>query len=97
MLAAAPVDQPRRGASHPAASHVEAKAAVWLRQNKITYAVLVINHRKGPCGEQEDQADDPYTCAVVVRAILPVGTTMVLWWSDQDGRMVSVSYEGAAT
>jgi hypothetical protein len=97
LLAAAPVDQPRGGA-HPAASHVESKSAVWLRQNKITYAVLVINHRKGPCGEEEDQAEDPYTCAVVVRAILPVGTTMVVWWwSDQDGRMVSVSYEGAAT
>jgi hypothetical protein len=96
VLAAAPIAQPPRGAPHPAASHVETKAAVWMRQNKLNYAVAVINHPRGPCGEAKP--DDQYTCTSAVRAILPVGTRMVVWWwSDRDGHMTSASYEGTAT
>jgi len=94
LLAAAPIAQPPVG-DHPAASHAETKAAVWMRQNKITYVVAVINHQKGPCGEEKP--DNPYTCTVAVRAILPVGSTLVVWWwSEQDGRMTSATYEGTS-
>lgn len=97
LLTSAPgINQPNPLAAHPAASHAEVKAVVWMRQNKITYTVAVINNRGGPCGEENPV--DPYTCAAVVRAILPVGGTMVVWWwSEKDGRMVSVTYEGAGT
>jgi hypothetical protein len=96
LLAAAPgIEQPHPLAAHPAASHSETKAAVRMRQNKVTYAVAVINNRLGPCGQERDQ---PLGCTSAVRAILPVGSSMVVWWwSDRDGRMVSATYEGTAT
>jgi hypothetical protein len=42
-------------------------------QNKITYAVAVINNREGPCGEQDPDARFP--CTAAIPAILPVGRT----------------------
>lgn len=86
---------PNPRAPHPVASHAEPKAAVWMRQNQITYVVAVINNTDGPCGQEEPQ---PYACTAAVRAILPAGSTMVVWWwSQRDGRMVSATYEGTAT
>jgi hypothetical protein len=46
------IQRPPFGAAHPAASHSETKAVVWMRQSKITYVVAVINNRRGPCGEE---------------------------------------------
>jgi hypothetical protein len=96
LLAAAPgvLQPPNPQAPYPAASHSETKAAVWMRQNKITYAVAVINNTGGPCG-QEDPKD--YPCTAAILAILPVGSTMVVWWwSAQDGHMSSATDEGTA-
>ncbi|HEV2782125.1 MAG TPA: DddA-like double-stranded DNA deaminase toxin [Actinophytocola sp.] len=85
---------PNPRAPHPAASHSETKAAVWMRQNKITYAVAVINNTRGPCGQEAPQ---DYPCTAAIPAILPVGSTMVVWWwAAQDGHMTSATYEGTA-
>lgn len=85
---------PNPRAPHPAASHSETKAAVWMKQSDVTYAVAVINNTGGPCGQERPQL---YSCTDAVSAILPVGSTMVVWWwSAEEGRMVSATYEGTA-
>jgi hypothetical protein len=96
LLATAPgINQPNPRAPYPVASHAEPKGAVWMRQNKITYTVVVINNTDGPCGQERPEK---FACTQAVRAILPVGSTMVVWWwSDQDNRMASATYEGTAT
>ena len=38
--------------------------------------VVVINNADGPCGVDPQ---GPFTCAVAVRAILPEGSTLVVW------------------
>lgn len=96
LLAAAPdIQLPSPRAPHPVASHAETKAVVWMRQNQITYSVAVINNKSGPCGEE---TDPPYKCTDAIRAILPVGSTLVVWWWSADkGQMISATYEGTAT
>jgi hypothetical protein len=65
-----------------------------MRTNKISYGVVVINNREGPCGEEGEQV---HACTDAVPAILPVGSTLVVWWwSDQLGRMTSATYEETA-
>jgi len=93
LLAAAGIAHPPVGA-HPAAAHAETKAAVWMRQQGISYAVAVINNRTGPCGEETPA---PFGCSSAVPALLPTGSTMVVWWwSDRAGTMKSTTYEGTA-
>lgn len=57
-----------------AAGHVETKAAAAIRQRDQTFAVLVINHTKGPC----DWASR-LGCQQLVPLMLPTGTTLVVW------------------
>lgn len=57
-----------------AAGHVETKAAAAMRQRDQTFAVLVINHTKGPC----DWASR-LGCQQLVPLMLPRGTTLVVW------------------
>jgi hypothetical protein len=93
LLAAAGIAHPPVGA-HPAASHVETKAAVWMRQQGVTYAVAVINNRTGPRGEETLAL---FGCSSAVPALLPAGSTVVVWWwSNRAGTMKSTTYEGTA-
>lgn len=62
--------------NQPAATHVETKYAWWLRQQEntgIKDVTVVINNAKGVCGY-------PFGCQSAVRAILPRGTTMRVWY-----------------
>lgn len=77
-------DQPR---GKQAAGHVEPKAAAMMRTAGQTDGVLLINNPSGPC---------PYAsrigCGRAMRLILPVGSTIVVWWpGGQHG-----SFEGIA-
>ncbi|WP_245563554.1 DddA-like double-stranded DNA deaminase toxin [Longispora albida] len=67
------VAMPPRGAQHPAADHVEVKFAMWMRENGVTDADVIINNPRGVCG-------GPYSCQVAVPAILPKGATMRVWY-----------------
>jgi hypothetical protein len=58
---------------YPAAQHVEAQYAMWMRQNGITDATVIINKVGGVCGGM-------YGCDKAVKAILPRGSTMTVWY-----------------
>jgi SCP1.201-like deaminase len=64
-----------RNAARQAAGHVEAKAAALMRNADMDQAVLVINNPRGVC----DYAAG-IGCDGVVEAVLPEGTTLVVWW-----------------
>lgn len=65
-------DQPK---GKQAAGHVEPKAAAMMRTAGQVKGVLLINNPGGPC---------PYAsgigCGQAMRLILPVGSTIVVWW-----------------
>lgn len=63
---------PGGGAVHPASSHVETKATARMRDEGVTYGVLVINNPGGVC-------TGIYGCEQVLDAILPGGATLVVW------------------
>src|ERR1700730_10829104 len=44
---------PRRATVHPAAAHVETKAAARMRDNDVAAGVLVINNPRGVCGADD--------------------------------------------
>ncbi|MFE7927532.1 DddA-like double-stranded DNA deaminase toxin [Streptomyces sp. NPDC057456] len=52
-------------------THVETKYAVYMRQEGITDANVVINHKTGPC-------QGMYGCTATVEEILPKGSTMTV-------------------
>lgn len=53
---------------HPAAAHVETKIAALMRENGITYGVVVINNPRGPCGA-DPASERRFSCGVAVPAI----------------------------
>ncbi len=58
---------------HPAATHVEAKVAMTMREQDVSRGVLVINNPTGPC-------PGAYSCTQVLDVLLPSGATLVVWW-----------------
>ncbi|MGB3445050.1 MAG: DddA-like double-stranded DNA deaminase toxin [Actinophytocola sp.] len=72
------VDFPPVG-RHPAAAHVETKIAALMRENGITYGVVVINNDRGPCGA-DPTSERRFSCGVSVPAILPAGSTLAVWF-----------------
>jgi hypothetical protein len=59
---------------HPAATHVEAKTALMIREGEIVSGVVVvINHEEGPC-------PGAYSCQAVLGVVLPVGYALTVWW-----------------
>ena len=83
------VEMPRAG-PHPAASHVETKIAALMRENGITYGVVVINNERGPCGTDPD-ALEPFSCGVVIPAILSAGSTLAIWSPKDPNQSVTLS------
>ena len=47
-----------------------------MRNNGDAYGVLVINNPDGPCR----YASGPGGCDMAIQLILPVGSTIVVWW-----------------
>jgi hypothetical protein len=72
--------------TYPAASHVEVKAAVAMRDGDVTSGVMVINHSGGPC-------PGDLGCATAVPYALPDGAWLVVWWRGAEG-MRSQRFEG---
>ncbi|GAA4932472.1 DddA-like double-stranded DNA deaminase toxin [Streptomyces coeruleoprunus] len=70
--------RPRAGAEHTAATHVETKIAWRMREHGITHADVVINNSGGVCR-------GPFSCDQAVRAILPRGSTMTVWYPTPSG------------
>lgn len=66
--------------TYPAASHVEIKAAVRMRDVGETQGVLVINNPTGPCV-------GILSCGAALDRVLPPGSTLVVWWPDSRGMM----------
>lgn len=56
-----------------AADHVEAKAAMTMRENHVDKGVLVINNPGGPC-------PGPYSCRKVIVVLLRPGAALTVWW-----------------
>ncbi|GAB3443635.1 hypothetical protein GCM10027436_30800 [Actinophytocola sediminis] len=78
---------------HPAAAHVETKIAALMRENAITYGVVVINNPRGPCGA-DPASERRFSCGVAVPAILPAGSTLVVWFP---GAVEAVMLRGRAS
>ncbi|GAA3990787.1 hypothetical protein GCM10022247_06980 [Allokutzneria multivorans] len=74
-----------RGATLSAPTHVETKVATLMRQRGITYAAVVINNI--------EVCDGVYGCRKAVRAILPLGYTLVVW---ERGSLEPVTLKGKA-
>lgn len=55
-----------------AADHAEVKAALYMRNNKIPRAVMVINNPLGVCA-------GPYSCTRAIPVILPANYTLWVW------------------
>lgn len=72
--------------TYPAASHVEVKAAVAMRDGDVTSGVMVINHAGGPC-------PGDLGCANTLPYALPDGAWLVVWWRGAEG-MRSQRFEG---
>ncbi|WP_460304502.1 RICIN domain-containing protein [Actinocorallia aurea] len=64
--------------SFAAASHVETKIALAMRNNGVTRATAVINNPAGVC-------PGPYSCSTAVPSILPSGSSLTIWWRNSDG------------
>lgn len=71
----------------PAASHVEIKAAVAMRDADETQGVVVINNPDGP-------RTGGLGCAVALSRVLPRGATLVVWWRSNGGTMRSRRFLG---
>ena len=90
ILRGAGVAFPRNATTHPAASHVETKAAARMRDTNVTAGVVVINNARGVCG---GDTVSPYGCVNVLPAILPRAATLVVWWHGPNG-MVNARFIG---
>jgi hypothetical protein len=53
-------------ANYPAASHVEGKAAIWIRENGSTGGIVYHNNPRGTCG----------FCNSQIATLLPEGATL---------------------
>ncbi|WP_327138545.1 hypothetical protein OG585_53475 (plasmid) [Streptomyces sp. NBC_01340] len=62
-----------RAARYPASQHVEAQYAMWMRQNGVNDATVVMNNSEGVCGGM-------YGCRNAIREILPEGSAMTVWY-----------------
>jgi len=62
-----------RAAYYPASQHVEAQYAMWMSQNGVTDATVVMNNAEGVCA-------GTYGCQGAVQVILPEGSTMTVWY-----------------
>lgn len=58
---------------HPAATHVEAKVAVTMREQHVHQGVVVINNPEGPC-------PGAYSWQHVLDVLLPPGASLTVWW-----------------
>ncbi|HEX4700714.1 MAG TPA: DddA-like double-stranded DNA deaminase toxin [Pseudonocardiaceae bacterium] len=81
---------PRGATTHPAATHVETKAAARMRDNGVATGVIVINNSRGVCGGANVSS---YGCANVLPIILPRNATLVVWWRGPNG-MVNARFIG---
>ena len=81
---------PRNATTHPAASHVETKAAARMRDTDVTTGIIVINNARGVRG---GDTVSPYGCVNVLPAILPRAATLVVWWHGPNG-MVNARFIG---
>jgi hypothetical protein len=61
--------------------HVEVKVAARMRQARVGAGVLVINNPSGPCGQD---TRGQYSCSIVVPKLLPIGTSLAVWWPGPD-------------
>lgn len=75
--------------TYPAASHVEIKAAVGMRDAGERQGVIVINNPGGPCPGN-------IGCAATVPRVLPRGAALVVWWRNSNGTMQSRRFPGGA-
>jgi hypothetical protein len=73
--------------SYPAASHVEVKAAVGMRDVGVTAGVMVINNPNGTC-------TGDLGCAAALPRVLPDGAALVVWWRTSKGSMQSRRFPG---
>lgn len=78
---------------YPAAAHVETKIAALMRENGITFGVVVINNPRGPCGA-DPTSERRFSCGVAVPAILPAGSTLAVWFP---GAVEAVMLRGQAS
>nr|WSY52134.1 DNRLRE domain-containing protein [Streptomyces sp. NBC_00886] len=62
-----------RATYYPAAQHVESQYAMWMRENGIPSATVVMNNTEGVCGGM-------YGCQSAIKAILPEGSSMSVWY-----------------
>jgi hypothetical protein len=58
---------------HPAATHVEVKVAMTMREQQVSRGVVVINNPEGPC-------PGAYSCQQVLDVLLPPGAPLTVWW-----------------
>jgi hypothetical protein len=81
---------PRGTTTHPAASHVETKAAAQMRDSNVATGIIVINNQRGVCGGDNVS---PYGCVNVLPFILPRQATLAVWWPGPNG-MLSARFIG---
>ncbi|MCA6095926.1 hypothetical protein LE181_27655 [Streptomyces sp. SCA3-4] len=72
----------------PSSSHAEPKFAAWMRQNKVKDATVVIN--------QDYICTGFGSCPDVVAEILPVGSTMKVWYKNKQGALTPKTIFGRA-
>ena len=72
--------------TYPAATHVEVKAAVAMRDGELKTGVMVINNEAGPCPGE-------LGCVAAVPLVLPTGASLVVWWPSDAG-MKSQQFTG---
>ncbi|MFI8100481.1 DddA-like double-stranded DNA deaminase toxin [Streptomyces sp. NPDC086023] len=65
--------KPRVEPKYPPSSHVEAKYAAWMAENKISTATVVINNSQGVCRKA-------LNCYGAIEAILPDGHTLNVYY-----------------
>ena len=72
---------------YPAATHAEAKVALWMRKGNVRTVVMVINNQRGVC------AGTAQNCDAIVPALLPQGATLYVW---SPGRDTPVKFTGGS-
>ncbi|MEV6995619.1 DddA-like double-stranded DNA deaminase toxin [Streptomyces sp. NPDC093228] len=83
------IDTPSNG-KYEVASHVETKLSWSMRNAGVKNLDVVINHQRGPC--IPEVAD--YTCRAAVPAILPKGSTLMVWHKDAAGILRNIPLHG---
>ncbi|MEU0185796.1 DddA-like double-stranded DNA deaminase toxin [Streptomyces sp. NPDC006207] len=83
------IDTPSNG-KYEVASHVETKLAWSMRNAGVKNLDVVINHQRGPC--IPEVAD--YACRAAVPAILPKGSTLMVWYKDAAGILRNIPLHG---